>query len=112
MSILLTALLALILQIFLPWWSIVFAALAISFFTDQKPGKSFMNGFLGIFILWAGWSGYIYFSQGQVLASRIAGLLGLPSDFLVILVTALVGALVGGISALMANRFRAIISTK
>lgn len=112
MSILLTALLALVLQIFMPWWSIVLGAMAISFFTDQKPGKSFLNGFLGIFVLWAGWSGYIYLTQGQILASRIAELLGLPSDFLVILVTALVGALVGGTSALAANRLRAITARK
>ncbi len=97
---------------FLPWWGIVLAAFAISFFSEQSAGKSFMNGFLGIFILWLGWSGYIYATQGQILASRIAELLGLPSDILVILVTALVGGLVGGISALTSNRLRAITAQR
>lgn len=107
MVFLITLLLALILQLFLPWWTIAIAASLPSLMIPQSGWKSFQNGFLAIFILWLVWSGAIYYMGGDVLAQRLAMLLTLPSPLLTVFVTGIIGGLTAGFWAWTANRFRA-----
>lgn len=106
MKILFTALVALILQLFLPWWSIAFAAFTIAIFYEQTGVKSFLNGFAAIFILWVVWAGSIHFINDGVLANRLANLLFLPFGFLSVILTGLIGGITGGLAALTGNRLR------
>ncbi len=101
----LTALMALILQIFLPWWSIAIAGFISGIIFTQKPGQAFLNGFSGIFALWAAVSLYIYFVNQGLLAERLADLFSLPHGLLVIILTALIGGICGGLSAVTGNYF-------
>lgn len=107
MVVLITLILAVILQLFLPWWSVAIASALPALLISQSGWKSFQNGFLSIFILWAVWAGVIYFQGGEILASRIATLFSLPNGALSIVVTGIVGGVTGAFSAWNANRFRA-----
>lgn len=107
MVVIITFILAAILQLFLPWWSVAIASALPALVMSQSGWKSFQNGFLGIFLLWIGWSAVIYLQGGDVLADRIATLFSLPAGWLTILVTGLIGGLAGAFSAWTANRFRA-----
>jgi hypothetical protein len=49
---LLTAALAYIAGMFLPWWSIAIIAFLVSLLISQHIGLGFLSGFLGIFVLW------------------------------------------------------------
>lgn len=107
MVVLITLLLAAVLQLFLPWWSVAIASSLPALFMSQSGRKSFQSGFLGIFLLWTIWSSVIYIQGGDILAERIATLFSLPAGWLSILLTGLVGGLTGAFSAWTANRFRA-----
>jgi hypothetical protein len=100
-SILLTALLSFVSGLFLPWWCITVAAVLVSLLLPQKPGMAFLSGFIALFLLWGVIAWAIDSANGSILSQRIALILPLGgSSVLLILVTALVGALVAGMAAL------------
>jgi hypothetical protein len=89
---------ALLLQLVLPWWSIAIAAFGFGFLVKQK--YPFLNGFIAIFMLWAGLSTYISLINEWVLAARLAMLAGSSCSFAPILITGLMGGITGGLAAL------------
>lgn len=96
----LTALLGFIAGMFLPWWSIAPVAFIVALFIRQSIGKSFIAGFLGIFLLWALVALWIDIKNQGILSQKIAQLFPLGgSSVLLILVTAFIGGLVGGFAA-------------
>ena len=107
LAILSTALLGFVTGLYLPWWGIAFAALVVSASIPQRPGFSFVSGFLGIFLLWELLAWWIDFKNDSILSQKVAVLLGLGhSSILMIFVTSLVGALVGGLAALTGSYLR------
>ncbi|HEV7779867.1 MAG TPA: hypothetical protein VGO58_01305, partial [Chitinophagaceae bacterium] len=100
-SILVTALLAFISGLFLPWWCIAVTSLLVAVLIHQKAGKAFLSGFLGVFILWAGLAWWMDMANNGVLSVKIAKVLPLGgSSMVLILVTGLIGGLVGGMAGL------------
>ena len=101
LSILLTALLSFLAGIFLPWWSIAGISFLVAVIFRQHPGLGFVSGFLAIFILWGLLALWIDIKNQGLLSSKIAVVFPLGgSSILLILVTALTGALVGGFAAM------------
>ena len=106
-SILLTALLSFVICLYMDWWSIAIAAFIVSILIHQKPLRSFLTGFIALLGLWGGLSWWLDAKNGQVLSHKIALLLPLGgSSFLMVFVTAIIGALVGGFAALAASYAR------
>ena len=98
---LLIALLSFLSGLYLPWWGFALAAFLVSALVPQRPGISFLAGFLGLFLLWSVLSWAMDAPNNSILSKKIAVLLPLGgSTVLLILITALVGALVGGGAAL------------
>ncbi len=107
-AILLTALLAFISGLFLPWWCIAITSLLVAVLVHQKAGKAFLSGLLGVFILWAGLAWWIDMKNNGVLSKKIASVLPLGGNSLVlILVTGLIGGLVAGMAAMSGSFLRA-----
>ncbi len=112
-SIILTAILSFALCLFLPWWSIGCAAFIVTLLLPQSPVKSFFIGFIAIFILWGGLSYFINSSNGNLLASKISILiLKNDSPTNLILISAFIGAIVGGFSGLSGQFFREMLIKK
>lgn len=100
-SLILMALLSFASCLYFPWWSIAIVCFIIAAFIRQRPGIAFLCGFLALFILWAGLSFWISNNNDHVLAHKISLLILKKDDpYLLILVTGLIGALVGGLAAL------------
>ena len=107
-AIILTALLAFISGLFLPWWGIAITSLLIAVLVHQKAGKAFLSGMLGVFILWAGLAWWIDMKNNGVLSKKIATVLPLGGNsLLLILVTGLIGGLVAGFAAMSGSYLRA-----
>ena len=107
-AIILTALLAFISGLFLPWWGIAITSLLVAVLIHQKAGKAFLSGLLGVFILWAGLAGWIDIKNNGILSQRIAKVLPLGgSSIALILVTGLIGGLVAGMAAMSGSYLRA-----
>jgi len=99
LSILLIAVLAGIAEWFAPWWSLAIAAALIGFLMRLRPGKAFLAGFLGVGLLWLGFVLWRDIPNEHILSERLAKLFKLPNHTLFILVTAVLGGLIGGLSA-------------
>lgn len=111
MKILYTAVLALVLQFFMPWWSVVIAAFVIGRIFEQSGLQAFLTGFFGVFLMWFIYAGVISYMNDGVLATRLSNLLSLPAPFFALLVTGIVGGLAGGFGALTGNRVRVMIQS-
>lgn len=105
----LTAVLAFVLQMFLPWWMIIVAAFAVAAIVPQKTWLSFMAGFLGIGLLWGIQALMADMSNAGILSERIAGVFSLSSGTMMILVTAVIGAVAGGMGALSGRLLRDLV---
>jgi hypothetical protein len=100
-SLLLIGILSFAAGLYTAWWCIALVAFVVAICIHQQPGKAFLSGFLALFLLWGGLSWWIDVKNESVLSHRVAELIGLGhSSFLLILVTALIGAIVAGLGAL------------
>ena len=103
----LTALLAFISGLFLPWWGMAITSLLVAVLIHQKAGKAFLAGLLGVFLLWAGLAWWIDMKNNGVLTTKIASILPLGGNSLVLIaVTGLIGGLVAGLAALSGSFLR------
>lgn len=91
-------LLALALEMFLPWWSIALAAAVGGYFF--KSSGNFVVGFLAIAVLWLVKALWIDMSAAVPLAERVSKILMVNNKALLFLVTAVIGGLVGGFASL------------
>jgi hypothetical protein len=85
---------------FLPWWIVAGIAFLAAFFVGKTSGQSFWSGFGGVFIAWTIMALIKSIPNDNILATRVAHLFQLPNWILILLITALIGGLVGGMSAL------------
>lgn len=106
-SIILTILLSFCACLYFPWWSIALVAFLVAALIPQTPLASFFTGFISLFILWGILSFWISMNNDHILAHRISLLLfKVDNPFLLILSSALIGALVAGLAALTAGYIR------
>jgi hypothetical protein len=91
-------LLAWLLETFFPWWSISIAAFAGGFLLNTR--YNFVAGFLGIALLWFAKALIISSYAATDLAQRVAEMLFVEREILLILATAFIGGIVGGFGAL------------
>lgn len=85
---------------FLPWWAAcVLAFMAASYF-GTTSGQAFWSGFAGLALAWTALALLKSFPNDHLLANRVAHLFHLPNWLLLLTVTALIGGLAGGMSAL------------
>lgn len=100
-ALLLTAIASYAAGFYFPWWSIAVAAFIVAVAIPQKPGKAFLSGFLGLFLLWISLALYIDMGNQHILSMKIAELLFKShSHALIMGVTGLVAGLVGGFAAM------------
>jgi hypothetical protein len=109
-SIILIALSAFVLGIYMPWWSIAIAAFLVPLVIDQKSLWAFLSGFIALFLLWGIMSWIISSNNQQIFAHKISRLiLSTDSPNLLIFITALLGAIVAGFAALSGSLLRKLI---
>ncbi|MFK7773047.1 MAG: hypothetical protein AB8F94_12950 [Saprospiraceae bacterium] len=89
-------LLGLLVHQFTPWWSIVIVAAIIGGVFNKHAGKSFLIGFIGVFLLWGIAAYQMDVANESILSTRMGEIFGAN----MIVVTALLGGLLGGMGAL------------
>jgi len=93
-KIVLTIVLAYILELFFPWYSAAIAAFLSGYAIRSR--LSFLAGFIAIAILWTFKALIIDITSASDLATRVAHILPLQHTAFLYLVMALLGGLVGG----------------
>jgi len=91
----------------LPWWSFVVTNLIIAIALPIKPLQSFIAGALGVGALWAGLALGIDLANNHILSTKVAQILPLGGSYIALIaVTAVVGALLGGLASLTGSFVR------
>jgi hypothetical protein len=99
LSIVIIAIFGAIIEWFFPWWTIAIVALALGYLSKLSTWKAFLAGFCGIALLWLGFALWRDIPNQHILSSRMALLFKLPSFGWYLAVTAILGGLIGGLSA-------------
>lgn len=107
---LLIAITAWLLSLVLPWWSVFIPGSILGAALGRSGGRSFLWGFTGIAGLWLLQTLIIDLRNNGILTERIAGLFSLPAGWLIILVTVIIGGLIGGLTTLTGYLARATFS--
>jgi hypothetical protein len=90
-----------------PWWLFVTGAFLGGLAVPQSSGRSFMAGFAGIFVLWLLLCLFTNAANQGIMSSRMAAILPLQgSPALLIIITALIGGLLGGMASLSGSFLR------
>jgi hypothetical protein len=91
----------------LPWWSFVVTNFIIALAIPQKPLVSFLTGALGVGAIWAGLATGIDMANNHLLSSKVAQILPLNGSYvLLIVITAFIGFILGGMASLTAAYLR------
>ncbi|GAB3923795.1 hypothetical protein [Larkinella terrae] len=107
------AVLSAVAQFFLPWWSIALVAFGVCFWRSRTGWRAFGNGFLGIAVVWFVYALIIHLQTGGILTGRMAELLfKTKTPVLLLLITPLIGGLVGGLAGLAGRQVRAVFAGK
>jgi hypothetical protein len=88
---------AFLLELFMPWWCIAIAAFAGGYALKSKA--NFAAGLLGIGLLWLMKALLLDIASSAPLTERVAAIFSMNKPLLM-LVTALIGGLVGGFAAM------------
>ena len=101
LSVLLIAALSFAACLFLPWWVIAIAGFVVALIIPQGAWRSFLSGFIALFLLWAVMSFIISSANDHLLAHKIALLfIRMDNPVLLILLTGFIGGLVAGLGSL------------
>jgi hypothetical protein len=85
---------------FLPWWMVAIIAFLVALFIGKTPGHSFLSGFLAVFIVWTVLALFKSIPNDNILAGMVVQLFSLHNWIWLLVITALIGGLVGGMGAL------------
>ena len=85
----------------LPWYSFVMCAFIVVLIISLKPGAAFLSGFVGLFVLWFILCFIKDNANQHILSVKVANILPLNgSSILLIIVSAFISGLLGGMGAL------------
>lgn len=102
-----TLFLSLGLSFFLPWWGVMAAAILTGFMIPLKKASVFLIPFLAVFLFWSIYSFWLSNGNDFILAKKIAILLPLNGNaYVLILVTALIGGIAGGIGGVFGKQLK------
>lgn len=110
-QIVLIAILSLLSQLILPWWSLAVVAFLVCFWRSPSAGRAFLYGFAGVALIWLSYALLIHLRTDGIFTARMSSLLFKTNNAVIpILVTGVLGGLVGGLSGLSGFFFQQITS--
>ena len=106
----LIAIVSLLVQFILPWWSIALVAFMVCYWGSRNAGGAFVEGFAGIAVVWLAYAVLIHFRTEGVFTGRM-GLLIIKSSSPagMLLLTTVLGGLVGGLAGMAGYYVRQVI---
>jgi len=97
------------LQLLTPyWWWVMIVPFAYGAALARSGGKAFRNGLFAAGLLWLGASLFLYLTGSGLIATRMAGMFGLGSSWLMVLATGLIAAVAAGVSGYAGYAVRSV----
>ena len=85
---------------YLPWWAFMALPFAFSALMATTWQRALSAGAAAVGLLWLATAAYLNSLNAGILGLRLAPVFALPGSWALIVVSALIGALTGGLSAL------------
>jgi len=95
-----------LLQMVLPWWVVVVISFAACGLVGKTGKIAFWSPFLAILILWTGVALLKSIPNDNVLAMRVAEMFGVKLWWVILVLSALLGAAAAGLSGYCGYHFR------
>ncbi len=111
-QVILTSLLSYILQQFIAPWIVVPIAMFVALMTQNNTSAAFLGGFAAISLLWMAKATMIDVYTNSILSVKVAEIMGVKSSIMLILLTGLVGGLLGGLGAASGQHLRYMLKRK
>lgn len=111
-KIMLTAGVAYLSGVYLPWWGVVVVAALVSLVIPTNGFAAFVSGFIGVGLLWMVLSWKIDIESQGILTNKMSALFGLGDPIYLVIASGLIGALAGGLGSVTGNSFRQIFMRK
>jgi hypothetical protein len=109
---LLSALLVVFLNIVAPYWAVMIALTVLAGIIRPSGWGGFFGGGLGMGLVWLGQTVYISAVTSSTLPDKMGALMGLGSGLNLMLLTAVLGFILGGFSGLLGVMFRNLVQKK
>lgn len=90
----------LVLQYFLPWWTLALGAFVGGYYFGNSGGVSFLSGLLAVGLLWFAVAFTIDVQTQSIMTEKVARIFPTKIPALLFLLTALIGGLPAGFAAL------------
>ncbi len=90
------------------WWVAMVIAFAVCYISPSTSLNAFVAGFLGVGLVWIGYAWSLDVVNESNFSNLIVELFPVNESFYLILITGLVGGLVGGFAAISGTTFRQI----
>lgn len=101
LQIFLIAVISLLAQFVLPWWSLAVVAFGVCYWRSPRAGQACLSGFAGVALVWLVYALLIHLRTDGIFTGRMSQLLfKVDNPTLPLLVTAVLGGLVGGLAGL------------
>ena len=98
--------LAAIVQLFLPWWSMPLLAIILAYTLNVKPAPAFLGGFLAAALLWGAYALYINMANDGIMSNRIGQLFGGLGGNVMVIISAVFGGVFTGLAGLVGSQCR------
>ena len=109
---LLSALLVVFLNIVSPYWVVMIALTVLAGLIRPSVWGGFFGGGLGMGLVWLGQTVYISAVTSSTLPDKMGALMGLGSGLSLMVLTAVLGFILGGCSGLLGVMFRNLVKKK
>lgn len=97
-------------QSFFAWWTIALVAGVVGAWIKLNNLQSYLVGFLGVFLLWGGYAAFLNNGNEGILAGKIGAMFGGLGAFQLVLITAVLGGIIGGFAALTGRLLRNLLN--
>lgn len=98
-----------VLPLFLPWWSVAIVALIFGYFAPNAR-KAFSLASTILALVWGIWAQIYNLANAGLLAGKIGALFGGISAIQLVIITAALGGLIGGLFGYLGYSFRQVTS--
>jgi hypothetical protein len=89
-----------IVSLFLPWWTIAIVCFGVAMYYLDNSSEAALAGFFSVFILWGFVALIKSYQNDFILLTRMAELLPLHNEPLIIISTAFLGGIIGMLSSM------------
>jgi hypothetical protein len=93
--------------LFLTWWTVAIAAFLVAVLIPLPPLRSFLNGFIAVFLLWMALEFFMDVRNDHILANRMSKMiLKVRNPILIGVVSAMIGGITAGLGGLSGSFLR------